>query len=206
MLTMDWSNILSLFGAMLILAAVPSLSVLTVSSKSASGGFIHGFFATLGVVLGDIIFILIALWGLAFLQGAMGDIFVVFKYIGGIYLIWLGINTLRAKVNNQNLTKVDAKSLSSSFSAGLLITLADQKAVIFYLGFLPTFVDVNNIVYLDTVVIILTAILTVGGMKLFYAFLAHRSGLLISRKNKRLINYLAGTLMISVGVFLLTSS
>nr|WP_199309684.1 LysE family translocator [Synechocystis sp. FACHB-383] len=203
---MDWSNILSLFGAMLILAAVPSLSVLTVSSKSASGGFIHGFFATLGVVLGDIIFILIALWGLAFLQGAMGDIFVVFKYIGGIYLIWLGINTLRAKVNNQNLTKVDAKSLSSSFSAGLLITLADQKAVIFYLGFLPTFVDVNNIVYLDTVVIILTAILTVGGMKLFYAFLAHRSGLLISRKNKRLINYLAGTLMISVGVFLLTSS
>ncbi|MBE9194773.1 LysE family translocator [Synechocystis sp. LEGE 06083] len=206
MLTMDWSNILSLFGAMLILAAVPSLSVLTVSSKSASGGFIHGFFATLGVVLGDIIFILIALWGLAFLQGAMGDFFVVLKYISGIYLIWLGINTLRAKVNNQNLTKVDAKSLSSSFSAGLLITLADQKAVIFYLGFLPTFVDVNNIAYLDTVVIILTAILTVGGMKLFYAFLAHRSGLLISRKNKRLINYLAGTLMISVGVFLLTSS
>nr|WP_228016732.1 LysE family translocator [Synechocystis sp. LEGE 06083] len=203
---MDWSNILSLFGAMLILAAVPSLSVLTVSSKSASGGFIHGFFATLGVVLGDIIFILIALWGLAFLQGAMGDFFVVLKYISGIYLIWLGINTLRAKVNNQNLTKVDAKSLSSSFSAGLLITLADQKAVIFYLGFLPTFVDVNNIAYLDTVVIILTAILTVGGMKLFYAFLAHRSGLLISRKNKRLINYLAGTLMISVGVFLLTSS
>ncbi|MBE9240045.1 LysE family transporter [Synechocystis salina] len=206
MLTMDWSNILSLFGAMLILAAVPSLSVLTVSSKSASGGFIHGFFATLGVVLGDIIFILIALWGLAFLQGAMGDFFVVLKYISGIYLIWLGINTLRAKVNNQNLTKVDAKSLSSSFSAGLLITLADQKAVIFYLGFLPTFVDVNNIVYLDTVVIILTAILSVGGVKLFYAFLAHRSGLLISRKNKRLINYLAGTLMISVGVFLLTSS
>nr|WP_228023933.1 LysE family translocator [Synechocystis salina] len=203
---MDWSNILSLFGAMLILAAVPSLSVLTVSSKSASGGFIHGFFATLGVVLGDIIFILIALWGLAFLQGAMGDFFVVLKYISGIYLIWLGINTLRAKVNNQNLTKVDAKSLSSSFSAGLLITLADQKAVIFYLGFLPTFVDVNNIVYLDTVVIILTAILSVGGVKLFYAFLAHRSGLLISRKNKRLINYLAGTLMISVGVFLLTSS
>ncbi|QUS61987.1 LysE family translocator [Synechocystis sp. PCC 7339] len=203
---MGWSNIFSLFGAMLILAAVPSLSVLTVSSKSASGGFIHGFFATLGVVLGDIIFILIALWGLAFLQGAMGDFFVVLKYIGGIYLIWLGINTIRAKVNNQNLDKVDAKSLSSSFSAGLLITLADQKAVIFYLGFLPTFVDVNNIAYLDTAVIILTAMLSVGGVKLFYAFLAHQSRLLISKKNKQIMNYLAGALMISVGVFLLTSS
>jgi threonine/homoserine/homoserine lactone efflux protein len=203
---MGWSNILSLFGAMLILAALPSLSVLTVSSKSASGGFIHGLFAAVGVVLGDIIFILIALWGLAFLQGAMGDFFVILKYISGIYLSWLGINTIRAKVNNQNLVKVDVKSLSSSFSAGLLITLADQKAVLFYLGFLPTFVDVNNIAYLDIAVIILTAILTVGGVKIFYAFLAHRSGLLISRKNKRIMNYLAGALMISVGVFLLISS
>ncbi|MBE9175760.1 LysE family translocator [Synechocystis salina LEGE 06155] len=203
---MGWSNILSLFGAMLILAAVPSLSVLTVSSKSASGGFIHGFFATLGVVLGDIIFILIALWGLAFLQGAMGDFFVVLRYIAAIYLTWLGINTFRAKVNNQNLTKVDAKSLSSSFSAGLLITLADQKAVLFYLGFLPTFVDVNNMTYLDAIVIILTAILAVGGVKLFYAFLAHQSRQLISTRNKRIINYLAGTLMISVGAFLLISN
>lgn len=136
----------------------------------------------------------------------MGDFFVILKYISGIYLSWLGINTIRAKVNNQSLAKVDVKSLSSSFSAGLLITLADQKAVLFYLGFLPTFVDVNNIAYLDIAVIILTAILTVGGVKIFYAFLAHRSGLLISRQNKRIMNYLAGALMISVGVFLLISS
>ncbi|AIE75229.1 MULTISPECIES: LysE family translocator [unclassified Synechocystis] len=205
-LTMDWSNIIGLFGAMVILSSIPSLSVLTVSSKSASGGFIHGLFTTLGIVLGDMLFILIALWGLSFLEQTMGEFFIVVKYIGGIYLILMGVNTLRAKVYDSNLIKVDAKSLSSSFLTGLLITLADQKAVFFYLGFLPIFVDVNNVAYLDTVVILLTAAVTVGGVKLFYAFLADRSTLLIKKKNKQIINYLAGGLMVSVGLFLIISS
>ncbi|MCT0252977.1 LysE family translocator [Synechocystis sp. CS-94] len=203
---MDWSNIIGLFGAMVILSSIPSLSVLTVSSKSASGGFIHGLFTTLGIVLGDMLFILIALWGLSFLEQTMGEFFIVVKYIGGIYLILMGVNTLRAKVYDSNLIKVDAKSLSSSFLTGLLITLADQKAVFFYLGFLPIFVDVNNVAYLDTVVILLTAAVTVGGVKLFYAFLADRSTLLIKKKNKQIINYLAGGLMVSVGLFLIISS
>lgn len=72
---MGWSNILSLFGAMLILAALPSLSVLTVSSKSASGGFIHGLFAALGVVLGDIIFYSHCSLGFSFFTGGNGRFF-----------------------------------------------------------------------------------------------------------------------------------
>ncbi|HBE31773.1 MAG TPA: hypothetical protein DD990_10680, partial [Cyanobacteria bacterium UBA11368] len=50
-------------------------------------GFIHGVFATIGIVLGDIIFIIIAIWGLSFLAETMGNLFVLIKYIGGAYLI-----------------------------------------------------------------------------------------------------------------------
>jgi len=203
MITMSWANILGLFGAMAILASIPSLSVLTVSAKSASGGFIHGFFTTLGIVLGDIIFIIIALWGLSFLEETMGNFFVLIKYIGGGYLVFLGISILKTKVSNINLKKVDVKSLFSSFLTGLLITLADQKATLFYLGFLPAFVDVSNISYLDTLIVIAIAILTVGGVKLIYAFIADKSRLLVNKKANKIINFLAGCLTIFIGIILI---
>ena len=103
------------------------------------------FFTTLGIVAGDIIFIVITLWGLSFLEDTMGNFFVLIKYIGGVYLIFMGITIFKAKTNNQVLEKADIKSLSSSFLTGLFITLGDQKATLFYLGFLPAFVDVSNI-------------------------------------------------------------
>ncbi|AFZ47432.1 Lysine exporter protein (LYSE/YGGA) [Cyanobacterium stanieri PCC 7202] len=200
---MSWANIVSLFGAMVILASIPSLSVLTVSAKSASGGFIHGFFTTLGIVLGDIIFIIVALWGLSFLQDAMGSFFVLIKYIGAGYLIFLGISILRAKIKDPSLQKVDVKSLLSSFLTGLFITLGDQKATIFYLGFLPAFVDIGNISYVDTFIVIIIAMLAVGGVKLIYAFIANKSRLFFTKKIHKIINIFAGCLMIFIGVFLI---
>ncbi|AUC59938.1 hypothetical protein AA637_01685 [Cyanobacterium sp. HL-69] len=200
---MTWANILGLFGAMTILASIPSLSVLTVSAKSARGGFIHGFFTTLGIVAGDIIFIVITLWGLSFLEDTMGNFFVLIKYIGGVYLIFMGITIFKAKTNNQVLEKADIKSLSSSFLTGLFITLGDQKATLFYLGFLPAFVDVSNISFFDTLIIILITILSVGGVKLIYAFIAGKSKFLINQKMSKIINISAGCIITCVGIFMI---
>lgn len=203
---MSWTNIVGLFGAMAILASIPSLSVLTVSARSANGGFIHGFFTTLGIVLGDIIFIIVALWGLSFLQDTMGSFFILIKYLGAGYLIFLGISILRVKIKDPSLQKVDVKSLLSSFLTGLFITLGDQKATIFYLGFLPAFVDIGNISFLDTLVVLIITVLTVGGVKLIYAFIAHKSRLFFTKKTNRIINIFAGYLMIFIGIFLIVMS
>ncbi len=203
LITMSWADILGLFGAMVILASIPSLSVLTVSLKSAKGGFVHGFFTTLGIVLGDIIFIIITLWGLSFLEKIMGNFFIVINYIGGLYLVFLGITILKKNNNNTTLEEVNVKSLFSSFLTGLLITLGDQKATFFYIGFLPTFVDITNISYFDTLIILIITIMTVGGVKLIYAFIADQSNLLINTKNKTKINVLAGYLLIFIGIFLI---
>jgi hypothetical protein len=85
------NNSIALFAAMAVLAAVPSISVLTVTTRSVSFGFVHGAFTAMGVVAGDLLFILMALFGLAFLAEAMGSTFFLVKYLGGAYLIWLGI-------------------------------------------------------------------------------------------------------------------
>ncbi|WP_238178345.1 LysE family translocator [Calothrix sp. 336/3] len=193
----------ALFTAMVILAAIPSISVLTVSTKSATSGFIHGVFTTIGIVVGDIFFIILAIWGLSFLAETIGNLFVLIKYLGGVYLIFLGISLCRSKLSDIELQKGAKSSLLSSFIAGLLITLGDQKATLFYLGFFPAFIDIHKISYLDTIIIIAITILSVGSVKLIYALMADRAKLLMNTKARQAINTVAGCVMIGIGIFLL---
>jgi threonine/homoserine/homoserine lactone efflux protein len=200
--SMTLSSIVGLFSAMVILASIPSISVLTVSTRSATSGFIHGVFTTLGIVVGDIIFIILAIWGLSFLAQTMGSLFFLIKYFGGAYLIWLGIRLCRSKSKNVETGEVVKFSLMSSFLTGLSITLGDQKATLFYLGFFPAFLDLSKISYLDTIIVIVITIVAVGGVKLVYAFMGDRARALIGSKTRKGINITAGCVMIAVGMFL----
>jgi threonine/homoserine/homoserine lactone efflux protein len=200
---MSLSNIVALFSAMVVLAAIPSVSVLAVSTRSATSGFIHGVFTTIGIVLGDIIFIIIAIWGLSFLAETMGNLFVIIKYLGGVYLIFLGVKFFRSKSKDLDTGKVIETSLLSSFLTGFFITLGDQKATLFYLGFLPAFVDLSQVSVFDTGIIIAIATVAVGGVKLGYAFMANKARLLISSQITKGLNIVAGCVLIAVGVFLI---
>ncbi|HEY9710372.1 MAG TPA: LysE family translocator [Oculatellaceae cyanobacterium] len=203
---MTFSTIVALFSAMVVLASIPSVSVLAVSTRSATSGFIHGVFTTLGIVVGDIIFIIIAIWGLSLLAETMGSLFVLIKYLGGAYLILLGIGLCRSKSQNLETVEVIETSLLSSFLTGLFITLGDQKATLFYLGFFPAFLDLSKVSYFDTSIIIAITIVAVGGVKLGYAFMADKARLLISSKIRKGLNIAAGCVMIAVGVFLITKN
>ncbi|WP_416672358.1 LysE family translocator [Egbenema bharatensis] len=200
---MTFSSVLALFGAMVVLAAIPSISVLTVAMNAATSGFLHGVFTAIGIVLGDIIFILIALWGLAFLSETMGEWFFLIKYLSGAYLIGLGMSLWRSKSQIKEIENGVQTSLLSSLLTGFLITIADQKATLFYLGFFPAFIDVSEISYGDTGIVIATAVAAVGGVKLVYALLADRVRTCLNFNLKTTINQIAGCIMIAVGMVLL---
>lgn len=201
--TLDTGSVVGLFSAMVVLAAIPSVSVVAVSARSASSGFLHGVFTTLGVVAGDIIFILLAILGLSMLAEALGGLFILVKYIGGAYLLWLGMTMWRSEAGQVDRTRAAEDSLLSSFSTGLFITLADQKAILFYLGFFPAFVDLSTISLRETLAIVVIATVAVGGVKLVYAYMADRTALLVNTGMHRLINRLAASVMIIVGLLLI---
>lgn len=67
------ANLAALAGVLVVGASVPSLSVLTVSARSAALGFSHGALTSAGIVVGDMIFILIAIYGLSVLASLLGD-------------------------------------------------------------------------------------------------------------------------------------
>lgn len=195
----------ALFGAMAVLAAVPSVSVLAVTARSAAGGFRHGVFTTAGIVLADVAFILVAIFGLAFLAEAMGDRFVLVKYLGGAYLLWLGIALLRSGRTTEQRGKAPASSAWSSFMTGLLITLGDQKAILFYLGFFPAFLDLAAMNWRDAVIVVAIAVVAVGGVKLGYAWAADRAGALLGSRAGRAMNALAGGVLVIVAILLVLS-
>jgi threonine/homoserine/homoserine lactone efflux protein len=187
---------------MVVLAAIPSVSVLAVSTRSATFGLWHGLFTSIGIVTGDIIFILIAIGGLSLLAAKIGSLLILIKYFGAAYLIFLGIGLCRVKPKDIESEVIAQSSLWSSFLTGLFITLADQKATLFYLGFFPAFLDVTKISFIDTGIIIAITIVAVGGVKLIYALIASRARLVIRTSVSKRLNLLAGCVIIAVGIFL----
>ncbi|MEE9342551.1 MAG: LysE family translocator [Gammaproteobacteria bacterium] len=201
---MTLASITALFASMLVLALLPSISVLTVTTRSATSGFLHGAFTALGIVVGDTLFILLAISGLSLLAETMGELFSLVKYAGGVYLIWLGVKLWLASPETVNdMGAVDA-SFVPSFLAGLFVTIGDQKAIFFYLGFLPAFIDLQNISIEETAIIVSVAIVAVGGVKLGYAFVAAKAGNTLKEfKVIKVLNKVAGLILLSIGVFLI---
>lgn len=195
----------ALFAAMAVLAAVPSVSVLTVTARAASLGFVHGAFTALGVVAGDLLFILLALFGLALLVEALDGLFGLVRLLGGACLIGLGVALWRSGTGRAAGAQAVGASLPASFLTGLLVTLADQKAVLFYFGLLPAFVSLDALTRLDVAAVSATAILAVGGVKLGYAYAAHRAGLLIGAGAGRAMNRAAAGLLFATGLFVILS-
>jgi threonine/homoserine/homoserine lactone efflux protein len=201
------ANIAALTGIMVLGALVPSISVLAVSARSVALGFAHGVLTSVGIVVGDIVFILIAIYGLSILADLMGSHFTLVKYLGGAYLIWLGIALWRSKPKADGVEGNSKTSMQSSFLTGLLITLADQKAFLFYLGFFPAFIDLSALSLAETGIILAIATVAVGGPKLLYAFMAERVRLILGNsKATRAINIAAGGGMIGVGVLLVAKA
>ncbi|BBA34367.1 lysine exporter protein [Methylocaldum marinum] len=199
---MTFTNMATLFGAMAVLAAVPSVSVLAVSARSATHGFAHGACTAMGIVVGDLWFNLLAMLGLALLVEMTDGLFILIKYLGGTYLIWLGISLWRSRTKVSDFNDATRSSLLSSFMAGLLITLGDQKAVFFYLGFLPAFVDLSALSYSDAGLVMAITVVAVGGVKLGYAYAAHRAGTRITIRGGKTMSIAAAGVMIAAGIFL----
>lgn len=156
---------------MVTLAAIPSASVVLVVTRSATFGIANGIAVSLGILLGDLVFIFLAILGLSVVAETMGGLFLIIKYMGGLYLLWVGFSLLTsANKVVISLDKANSKgNLASSFVAGFFLTLGDIKAIYFYISLFPAFIDLTTINVFDILTIICITIVSVGGIKIAYA-------------------------------------
>ncbi|MFO7604158.1 MAG: LysE family translocator [Gammaproteobacteria bacterium] len=199
--SLSLTSLTALATVMTLGALIPGLSTLTVAARAATSGFRHGLLTTAGIVLGDLIFIVIAMFGLSLLADTLGDHFVLIHYLGGVYLMGLGLLLWRSRPAAAPVAQNPSLSLAASFMSGLLLTLADQKAILFYLGFFPALIDLPRLTRLDAGLILLIAVFAVGLPKLFYAALAVKAGRVVMRGTlARALNLAMGSVLIGVGI------
>lgn len=202
---MTWSAGWGLFAVMVVLAAVPSTSVALVVTRAVTGGVRNGVAAALGIVTGDLGFVLLAVLGMSAVAEATGALFAVFKYVGGAYLLWLGWQVLRARPGKWMLpTPAPVGSLGASWLAGLVITLGDVKAILFYASLFPALVDLATLSTAQVGVILAITAVTVGGVKIAYAWLARRIVARLQQPRWRRAGQLSlGSVMLGAGGYLI---
>jgi threonine/homoserine/homoserine lactone efflux protein len=195
----------SAFGfalAMLVLAASPGPGVFATTARAMASGFRPALAVIWGIVLGDIIFLLFAVFGLSMMARALGNLFFLVKICGGAYLVWLGVKIWLQKPEPVQTHQNSAiRSKWGNLVSGLIITLSNPKVILFYCGFLPTFFDLSTLTIIDLafVVVIITAVLS--GVLTTYAYLASRARRMFTNQRavKRL-NRAAGGVMVAAGV------
>ncbi|MGD8577362.1 MAG: LysE family translocator [Thiohalophilus sp.] len=202
-------EIITLFGVMFALAAIPSTSVVLVVTRSLTVGTGNGVAVAGGIVLGDLVFVVLASIGLSVVAETMGGLFVIIRYLGAIYLLWLGFSLIMGKNEpGRSSSGVASKgSLLADFLAGFALTLGDVKAIFFYVSLLPMFVDMDKLGLPEILVIVLVTITSVGGVKIFYALSATRlADLTMGFRFRRIIRKTSGAVILGVGGYIMAKT
>ncbi|MDP2589219.1 LysE family translocator [Vibrio splendidus] len=198
---------IALFVAMLLSAAIPGPSVLAVLSRSLSYGWKQGLLVVVGVLIADYIFIFLALSGLSALASAMGEFATVIKYVGVAYLFWLAYTTWTSDVSESSSTSSEQGTKASSVTIGLLMTVSNPKAILFYMGFFPAFIDLKTFTTTDVMMILVISTVAVGGILSLYACTASKARFVFQgRSAKTLLNRLSGGFLATCGALLATKT
>jgi threonine/homoserine/homoserine lactone efflux protein len=127
------------------LLAVPGPTVMLVVSYALGSGRSAGWATVPGVTLGDFTAMTVSLLGAGVVLAASATLFTILKYFGAAYLIWLGIKLWRSEAH---LTEVpNAKqgvSRKSMFWNSWMVTTLNPKGIVFFVAFVPQFVDVSQ--------------------------------------------------------------
>ena len=189
-------------GALLILFLTPGPVWLALLARTLAGGFRGAWPLALGVVVGDLLWPLAAIFGLAWIVSVYGEFMLVLRWVGAAIFLVMGVQLIRhagrAIHADGRLTR---PGVWPGFAAGLVAILGNPKAILFYLGVLPGFFDLSAIGTVDIVAIVLVsmAIPFIGNM--IFALGIDRLRLLLqSPQALRRANQIAGGLLIAVAV------
>ncbi|HSG64392.1 MAG TPA: LysE family translocator [Gammaproteobacteria bacterium] len=198
---MTIASVAALLGAMLAIAIVPGPSDLLVIGRSIGLGFTHGLLATLGIIAADYVFVICALLSLGWIAEQLGSLFRIVELVCGVYLVVLGAGAWRARpVTAAPTVPPGAGSAYASLASGFLLALGDPKAIFFYMGLLPAFVDPATATWREALIVMLAATVTIAGIKLFYAALAGRARVWIMQPRLSLVS---GTVLAGTGAWLI---
>jgi homoserine/homoserine lactone efflux protein len=189
-------------AAALGLSLTPGPNSLLVLTHGALHGHRKTLFTVAGGALGFVALIALSMLGIGALLKASAGALTVLKLLGGVYLIWLGIQLWRAPAIHlrADASRADTRG-AELFRQGLLTALSNPKALLFYGAFLPQFIDPRRDLLIQFVVMATNFVAIEFVVEYLLARLAHRIRPLLERVGKS-FNRACGGMFVIMGIAL----
>ena len=197
-------SFLTFLLAAVLLAITPGPGIAYVVARTAAGGRSEGLASCLGTGLGGMLHVLAAAFGLSVLIAQSAVAFTLLKYLGAVYLVYLGIRLWLRREPAGAVETVTPQGARRALVEGIVVEALNVKTALFFLAFLPQFVDpgaalVPQLVLLGSICVALNTFVDVVAV-----FAAHRLlGSGVARAARaRVMTRISGTTMIGLGAFL----
>lgn len=199
---MDLTSLLVFTGALFVAAASPGPGIAAIVARVLGRGMNGAIAFTAGVALGDVVWLTVAVLGLAVVAQTFQAVFLVIKYAGAAYLLFLAWRLWTAPVATHDVAPdtSDVRRVRL-FLAGLAVTMGNPKVMVFYLALLPNIIDLAAVTvwgWLELSLVVLGVLAVVFGA--YVALAARTRRLFSSPRAMRMVNRGSGTVMASAAV------
>lgn len=199
---MTFESLIIFTSIVFLIAIIPGPNALLVLFTSLAKNRAMALANVAGVALGFLIHAFISALGISLLISQSEAAFIVLQWIGIIYLLWLGLNHIKAGVNLKplNILKTDqVNSLFRNFIKGLLTNLLNPKIVLFYLSIFPQFVSKEAVLSESIILGSIQAIVVSLWFTVIILLAESFKKFFVNVRNARRLNFLSG------GIFMLFS-
>jgi threonine/homoserine/homoserine lactone efflux protein len=190
-----------------VFAYIPGPAMLYAAAQTIARGRWSGLMAALGIHLGGYFHVIAAAAGLSILFHAVPTLYMIVKFAGAAYLVWLGISLFRAKVEGDSaLPGIEPKSGRRAFLESVTVEVLNPKTAIFFVAFLPQFVDASATfpVWLQLAILGTIVNLMFSSADIVCVFLAGAVMTKLRRSSsaQRLMQRAGGTMLVGLGAHL----
>ena len=185
------------------LCVTPGPAVLFVVSHGLARGARASLAANAGILTGNTVYFVLSALGLGAVLLASYEIFTVLKYAGALYLVLLGIQTIRGAGLAVRIVETVGERVSARriWAQATALQLANPKALVFFAALLPQFIDINRSVPLQMLILAVTSVVVEFAILAAYGILAGRAAHLTRQPRfATLTNRVSGGMLIAAGV------
>lgn len=187
-----------------IAAAIPGPGIAAMVGKALGSGFRPALLFGIGLALGDLVYLSLAVLGLAAIVHLFAGLFTLIKIAGAAYLFYLAWQFWRAGISPEKLLAARAQKGPALLLGGFALTLGNPKVIVFYLALLPTVIDLRHVGAMDFAVLVVLTLLVLSAVLLPYIALAARARLFLTDpKRLKLLNRGAATAIAGAATFIL---
>jgi threonine/homoserine/homoserine lactone efflux protein len=203
---LDLATILVFAGALFVAAASPGPGIAAIVARVLGRGTRGAIAFTIGVAIGDVVWLTFTIGGLAALASAFNGLFLAIKYAGAAYLLYLAYRLWTASAAPSEVSPAPpAERPMRLFLGGLAVTMGNPKVMVFYLALVPNLVDLGAISPLGYAELALVTQLVLAVVFAAYIALADRARLLFrSRRAMLIVNRGSGCVMAGAAVAVAT--